>query len=784
MAAVGSPMRKVRVEMRRMEVGLGEGLGGRDRPALQTLQLRSGLEATKAPRKPYVPTGRPRGRPRGAASKVARQDLGKVEECGKAPEMCPKCGKEFGEPGLLADHLADTSAHVRPYRCSLQTCRRTFIQLLHLANHRLLHPDPRPHTCTSCLLAFSTEDRLDSHRASCLPSPPPKTLSGPSCTFPFSRSDLLHLHQVLRHQGTLVLALPCPSCDEVLPSEAALAEHEQTHVESLKASRLVCTAAGCGTEFTSGELLADHLVGHHGERSTCRSCGAVFDAPVEMLAHRLRCGTRAPRELLACPTCPRTFKAQAHLQHHLDTACARPQELACDSPDCGKTFSKARLLRNHLYSHTDSPLHCRHQSCGRSFALLHNYTKHCSDQHGGQLDLIHCDSCSEVFTVQSHLDSHKDNIHKEVSYDINIFEDEEQETGVDCPFCKKSFASLSLLRVHLVSLHPPPWACGCGEALPSLLLTRRHLASCTSTSAHSTETIKEAKKEEIGTDVENMDNRDIETTTETSMEEVFNLDEKVEGSTEQEEEVFELSNDSDHDINGNDVDSHIGNIQTDDNEKENDHWQGHEDDFDDAVEITDAGLEVSMEEAPGVLDDEDEVVDDAVEVTDETETMDKLDQSSNPGEVGAVIFEGNSPQGIVAAGEGVVVKREVDIGGHHLGGPPPDPPEGADHRAEARRLHLAVVEAAGCPRVGDFARKFGISANSLQLAVVPEVLEVRGEQGSLTRGLAVDLLDMATAKGVELWRLVEYLRLLTPPSASTPVTTVGHPTLLNNVEST
>jgi len=774
MAAVGSPMKKVRVEMRRMDVGLGERLrSSRDRAALQVVQLGSSLDAVKAPRKPYVPTGNPRGRPKGSGTgrKVCEptgEDLKKVEECHKEPEMCPKCGKEFGEPGLLAGHLADASAHVRPYRCSLQTCRRTFTQLLHLANHRLLHPDPRPHTCSSCLIAFSTENRLVSHRVSCLPYPPSRTLSGPSCTFPFSRPDLHHLHQVLRHQGALALALPCPSCDEVLPSEAALAEHEQTHVASLKAGRLVCTADGCGAEFPGGQLLADHLAAHHGERRSCRSCGEVFDAPLEMLGHRLSCERRAPRELLACPTCPRTFKAQAHLHHHLATACAGLQELSCDSPDCGKTFSKARLLRNHLYSHTDSPLHCRHQSCGRSFALLHNYTKHCNDQHGGQLDLIHCDSCSEVFTVQSHLDSHKDNIHKEISYDINIFEDEEQETGVDCPFCKKWFASLSLLRVHLVSLHPPPWTCGCGEALPSLLLTRRHLASC-----NSTEMVKKAEQEEIGTDVEDTVVGDIETTTETSMEEGQSLDEKVEGSTEQEEEVFDLSNESDQDINGNEVDPDIGSVQTKDKFEEDDQWQGHEDDLDDAVEITDAGMEVSMEEASGVFDDEDEVVNDAVEVTDETESMDKVEKSSNPGKVGVAIHDVNSLQDDIAAGKGVVVKREVGGGGHDLGGAPPDPPEGAGHQAEARRLHLAVVEAAGCPRVGDFASKFGISANSLQLAVVPEVLEVQGEQGSLTRGLAVDLLDLAVAKGVELERLVEYLRLLLPPAAREPVSTVG-----------
>ena len=92
---------------------------------------------------------------------------------------------------------------------------------------------------------------------------------------------------------------------------------------------------------------------------------------------------------------------------------------------------------------------CR-TSCGLSFALLANYREHCKQKHDGELHLLNCDRCDDVFTVQSHLEWHRESIHKEVSYDLSIFEDLEQEE-LTCPFCKEKFELVSMIdsAIHL-----------------------------------------------------------------------------------------------------------------------------------------------------------------------------------------------------------------------------------------------------------------------------------------------------------------------------------------------
>ena len=99
---------------------------------------------------------------------------------------------------------------------------------------------------------------------------------------------------------------------------------------------------------------------------------------------------------------------------------------------------------------------------------LENYREHCKKKHDGEVDLLNCDQCDEVFTLPSHLETHKESIHKEVSYELSLFDDLKQEE-LKCPFCSERFEAVGLMRVHLVVEHPPPWTCqGCQVELLSL----------------------------------------------------------------------------------------------------------------------------------------------------------------------------------------------------------------------------------------------------------------------------------------------------------------------------
>merc|ERR1712181_118535 len=88
--------------------------------------------------------------------------------------------------------------------------------------------------------------------------------------------------------------------------------------------------------------------------------------------------------------------------------------------------------------------------------------------------------------------------------------------------------------------------------------------------------------------------------------------------------------------------------------------------------------------------------------------------------------------------------------------------EARERQLEAERLHLEVVNQPGCPKAGDFAKAFGISANSIQLNVIPELLEpFEGcYPTSLTNGLAIDLLEVTMARGIPMEKLVAFLQQL------------------------
>ena len=55
-----------------------------------------------------------------------------------------------------------------------------------------------------------------------------------------------------------------------------------------------------------------------------------------------------------------------------------------------------------------------------------------------------------------------------------------------------------------------------------------------------------------------------------------------------------------------------------------------------------------------------------------------------------------------------------------------EPAEAFERRKEAERLHLEVVNQPGCPTTGDFAKTFGISANSIQVINLGHLLHMSG----------------------------------------------------------
>ena len=78
-------------------------------------------------------------------------------------QNCPACAKEFLSPELLGQHRGGCRNNKAAYRCWLETCERSFAQVAHLANHRLLHVDERRNLCQACLARFSAPESLSLH---------------------------------------------------------------------------------------------------------------------------------------------------------------------------------------------------------------------------------------------------------------------------------------------------------------------------------------------------------------------------------------------------------------------------------------------------------------------------------------------------------------------------------------------------------------------------------------------------------------------------------------------
>ncbi|CEP64505.1 Fzf1p LALA0_S12e00320g [Lachancea lanzarotensis] len=137
----------------------------------------------------------------------------------------PKCGKSYGKPSLLREHVRSHN-NERPYACPEPNCTKSFLRICHLNVHKWSHSSIKPLTCHHCFKGFTTKQQLSRHE---------KT-----------------------HTKDRILSHELSTSDKIEPL------HIRTSSDTGGSETpFNCAYENCNDSFTSGWMLMDHLLEKH-----------------------------------------------------------------------------------------------------------------------------------------------------------------------------------------------------------------------------------------------------------------------------------------------------------------------------------------------------------------------------------------------------------------------------------------------------------------------------------------------------------------------------------------
>lgn len=149
---------------------------------------------------------------------------------------------------------------------------------------------------------------------------------------------------------------------------------------------------------------------------------------------------------LLCNFCPKTYKRKAHLERHItkqhrDGTVAKTRKVkhteVCDL--CGSKFSYHKEYEDHMKEITcvsvDSP-ECR--ICKEEFSSISQLREHLGHNHPSGREHI-CPFCFKSFSTVSNRNSH--------------LQSHNAENSVTCSFCNQGFKSILYLKKHQKAIH-------------------------------------------------------------------------------------------------------------------------------------------------------------------------------------------------------------------------------------------------------------------------------------------------------------------------------------------
>ena len=130
---------------------------------------------------------------------------------------------------------------------------------------------------------------------------------------------------------------------------------------------------------------------------------------------------------------------------------------------CNQNFSCKQVLRKHMANNVCTnkvvkksvPSHC--QVCHELFDSKQKLREHIMASHP-EIQMFKCEHCPLIFPTNSYLNTHmrlrhnisqRDRLALQVQRDQNTAE----ETSVECPLCKRTYATLTKLKDHISSSH-------------------------------------------------------------------------------------------------------------------------------------------------------------------------------------------------------------------------------------------------------------------------------------------------------------------------------------------
>ncbi|XP_043242037.1 zinc finger protein 467-like isoform X41 [Amphibalanus amphitrite] len=314
-----------------------------------------------------------------------------------------RLGTEAGQPGAADSDELKRKAHMarhrrihtneRPHVCTV--CFKGFIRREHLQRHLKIHgtrePSERTHVCTVCYKAFIRKEHLQRHlKIHGTREPGERTHVCNICYKAFIRRDYLQRHMKIhgtREPGERTHV--CNICYKAFVRRDYLQRHMKIHGKK----EHVCYL--CGKAFFRREHVRKHVMSHTKSGSAAPTGRPERQPPATV---QLQAGTATAQSLglegtdLTVDSAGGGLEPQpgpshhgaapAHQAHHLAQQQHQPQRRTpSDVPrnhvctECGRRFSRKEHLQRHETTHSGTrPFACT--TCHRTFNRKEHLKKH------------------------------------------------------------------------------------------------------------------------------------------------------------------------------------------------------------------------------------------------------------------------------------------------------------------------------------------------------------------------------------------------------------------------